>query len=242
MLPRSKKCFVQTLQPVQVRRVICHLQLDITHEFRTSLARLGKKNFLGCYLLSYLRTHQKKVHSIGTHCLPHFQVMLMGWSIQYCVLFSYRTVSKPSMQCCDGHIGVKIIMFSTRLLKKAVRPMGTTHTHGHHTHPMGTTHSTWAPHTAHGHHTQHMGTTHTPWAPHTAHGHHTQHMGTTHSTWAPHTAHGHHTQHMGTTHSTWAPHTAHGHHTQHMGTTHSTFLEGHLPLLIMSEPSLNIWG
>ena len=126
--------------------------------------------------MSYLRTHQKKVHSIGTHCLPHFQVMLMGWSIQYCVLFSYRTVSKPSMQCCDGHIGVKIIIFSTRLLKKVV-------------HPMGTTHSTW---------------------------HHTQHM-------APRTAHG-------TTHSTW-------HHTQHMGTTHSTFLEGYLPLLIMSEPS-----
>ena len=133
---------------MQVRRVICHLQLDITHAFRTSLARLGKKNLLGCYLLSYLRTHQKKVQSIGTHCLPHFQVMLMGWSIQYCVLFSYRIVSKPSMQCCDGH-----------------------------------------------------------------------------------------TQHMGTTHSTWAPHTAHGHHTQHMGTTHSTFLEGHMPLLIMSERS-----
>ena len=127
MLPRSKKCFVQTLQPVQVRRVICHLQLDITHAFRTSLARLGKKNLLGCYLLSYLRTHQKKVHSIGTHCLPHFQVMLMGWSIQYCVLFSYRIDSKPSMQCCDGH-----------------------------TQHMGTIHSTWAPYTAHGHHTQHI--------------------------------------------------------------------------------------
>ena len=98
-------------------------------------------------------------------------------------------------------------------------------------------HSTWAPYTAHGYHTQHMGTTHSTWARHTAHGHHTQHMGTTHSTWARHTAHGHHTQHMGTTHSTWAPHTAHGHHTQHMGTTHSTFLEGHMPLLIMSERS-----
>ena len=118
--------------------------------------------------MSYLRTHQKKVHSIGTHCLPHFQVMLMGWSIQYCVLFSYRTVSKPSMQCCDGHIGVKIIIFSTRLLKKVVHPMGTTHSTWHHTQHM-------APHTAHG-------TTHSTW-------HHTQHM-------APHTAHGHHTQHI----------------------------------------------
>ena len=93
--------------------------------------------------MSYLRTHQKKVHSIGTHCLPHFQVMLMGWSIQYCVLFSYRTVSKPSMQCCDGHIGVKIIIFSTRLLKTVVHPMGTTHSTWHHTQHMGTTHSTF---------------------------------------------------------------------------------------------------